>query len=55
MSYTYLQEQGEESLAESFADIPASVLSRLNLTAERSCCNGNETDSCRASRSVAPC
>jgi len=45
MSYTYLAEQGEESLAASFSDIPAYVLSRLSLTAEKSCCNGNETES----------
>lgn len=50
MSYTYLQEQGEEFLAESFADIPASALSRLNLTAERSCCNGSATAYCQSSR-----
>ena len=55
MSYTYLQEQGAESLAESFADIPVSVLSRLNLTAARSCCNGNETESFRPSRSGMTC
>lgn len=50
MSYTYLQEQGEESSAASFSDIPAFVLSRLNLTAEKSCSNGNETASCPSSR-----
>ena len=44
MSYTFLQEQGEESSAECFSDIPASVLSRLSLTAEKSCSNDNETD-----------
>ena len=33
MSYTFLLEQGEESSAESFSAIPASVLSRLNLSA----------------------
>jgi hypothetical protein len=51
MSYTYLQEQGEESSAESFADIPASVLSRLNLTAERSYSKDNATESCQSSQS----
>jgi hypothetical protein len=51
MSYTYLQEQGEESSAESFADIPLYVLSRLNLTAEKSCCNASETVSCHNSQS----
>jgi hypothetical protein len=51
MSYTYLQEQGEESSAECFSDIPQYVLSRLNLTAEKSCSNGNETESCQSSQS----
>ena len=49
MSYTYLQEQGEESSAESFADIPASALSKLNLTHEKYCCNGSATESCHVS------
>jgi hypothetical protein len=51
MSYTFLQEQGAESSVESFSDIPAYVLSRLNLTAGKSCYNGNGTESCRSSRS----
>ncbi len=51
MSYTYLQEQGEESSAECFLDIPQYVLSRLSLTAEKSCSNGNETESCQSSQS----
>lgn len=51
MSYTYLQEQGEESSAECFSDIPQYVLSRLNLTAERSCSNDNGTGSCPSSQS----
>ena len=51
MSYTYLQEQGEESLAASFSDIPASVLSRLNLIAARSCSKDNVTESCQSSKS----
>jgi len=46
MSYTYLRDAGEESLAASFADIPASVLSRLNVTPERFSSNGNATESC---------
>lgn len=50
MSYTYLLEQGEESLAECFSDIPACVLSRLSLTAAKSCCNGSETESFQSSR-----
>jgi hypothetical protein len=44
MSYTYLQEQGEESSAVTFSDIPPSVLSRLNLTAERFSSSVNETE-----------
>ena len=48
MSYTFLQEQGEESSAESFSDIPASVLSRLNLTAAASCSNASGTESCQS-------
>lgn len=45
MSYTYLQEQGEESSAGSFSDIPQSVLSRLSLTAGKSCfSNDSEMD-----------
>ena len=51
MSYTYLQEQGEESSAASFADIPAYVLLRLNLTHERSYCNASATESCRTFQS----
>ena len=50
MSYTFLAEQGAESSAERFSDIPAYVLSSLNLTAEKSCCNDNETESCHASQ-----
>lgn len=45
VSYTYLQGQGEEYTAECFSDIPASVLSKLNPTGEKSCCNDNETES----------
>jgi len=51
MSYTFLLEQGEVSSAESFSDIPQSVLSRLNLTAEKSCCNGSGTESSPSSQS----
>ncbi len=51
MSYTYLQEAGEESLAECFSDIPAYVLSRLNLTRAKSSCSGSETESCHDSQS----
>ena len=41
---------GQEAVcsAESFSDIPKYVLSRLNLIAEKSCCNANETESCQS-------
>ncbi len=55
MSFIYLQAQGEESSAECFSDIPAFVLSRLNLTREKSCCNGSETESCHAFLSGMTC
>ncbi len=51
MSYTYLQEQGEESSAASFSDIPAFVLSRLSLTAVKSCSSDSGTESCPSSPS----
>jgi len=51
MSYTYLLEQGEESSAECFSDIPQSVLLNLNLTAEKSCSKDNETESYPSSQS----
>jgi hypothetical protein len=41
MSYTYLLDAGEESSAESFADIDPSALSNLNHTPAASCCNGS--------------
>jgi len=47
MSYTYLLEQEEESSAECFSDIPVSVLLKLNLTLEKSCCSDNEMGSCQ--------
>lgn len=55
MSYIYLQEQGGESSAECFSDIPASVLLRLNLTAEKSCYKGSETESCPSFQSGTMC
>jgi hypothetical protein len=55
MSYIYLQEQGEVSSAECFSDIPAFVLSRLNLTAEKSCSNASETESSPSSQSGTMC
>ena len=44
-------EQGEEYSAASFSDIPPSVLSKLNLTAEKSYSKDNETESCQDSQS----
>ena len=52
---TCSQEQGEESSAACFADIPACVLLRSIHTAEKSCCNGNETASCQGSPSGTTC
>jgi len=51
MSYTYLLEQEEEFSAECFSDIPVSVLLKLNLTLEKSCCSVKETGSCQSSQS----
>ena len=51
MSYIYLQGQGAESSAGRFSDIPAYVLSRLNLTASKSCFKGRETESFRSFQS----
>ena len=50
MSYTFLQEQGEESSVECFSDIEQFVRLKLNLTAEKCSCNDNETESCLGSR-----
>jgi hypothetical protein len=55
MSYTYLQEQGEESSAANFSAMPASVLSRLNLTAAACCCNASGTDACQSFQSGTTC
>ena len=55
MSYIYLQEQGGESSAECFLDIPAYVLSRLNLIAEKSFYKDKETESCQSSQSGTMC
>ena len=55
MSYIYLQEQGEESSAECFSDIPACVLLRLNLTAEKSCSKGSAMESCPSFQSGTTC
>lgn len=50
MSYIYLQEQAEESSAESYSDIPAFVLSKSSRSAEKSSCNASATESCPAFR-----
>jgi len=50
VSYTFLQEQGEESSVECFSDIPQSVLSRLNLIADESCYRDNEMESYQSSQ-----
>lgn len=55
MSYTYLRESGEEYSAECFSDIPAFVLSRLSLSAEKSYSNGSATESYPASQSGTTC
>jgi len=55
MSYTFLLERGAESSAECFSDIEPFVRSRLNHTAEKSCCNANRTGSCPGSRSGMTC
>ena len=51
MSYTYLLDAGEESSAESFSDIPASVLLKLSLIVEKSCSKDSGTASCQDSQS----
>ena len=51
MSYTYLQEQGEESLAECFSDIPLSALSKSKSILGGCYSNGSETGSSHASQS----
>lgn len=55
MSYTFLLEQGEESSAASFSDIPACVQSRLNLTVARCSSSGNGTESFQSFRSGMTC
>lgn len=55
MSYIYLQEQEGESSAECFSDIPAYVLSRLNLIAEKSFYKDKETEFFRNSQSGTMC
>lgn len=45
MSYTFLQEQGVVSSVESYSGIPPYVLSRLNLSAGKFCCNDSGMES----------
>jgi hypothetical protein len=45
VSFIYLAESGEVSSAESYSDIPASVLSRLRNFPDKSCCKDNRTES----------
>ncbi len=55
MSYIYLAESGAESSAECFSGIPASVLSKSNPTADKSCCKDNATEFCQSSQSGTTC
>jgi hypothetical protein len=55
MSYTFLAEQGEESSADCFSDIPLSALSKSSHIAERFCSNANETESCLGFQSGTTC
>lgn len=55
MSYTYLQDAGEESSADSFADIRQSALWKSNHTPEKSYSSGSATESFRASQSGTMC
>lgn len=50
MSYTYLLESGEVSSAECYLDIPVFVPSKSSLSAEKSSCKDNATESCPASQ-----
>jgi hypothetical protein len=52
---TSLLEREGAYWAECFSDIPACVLSRLNLTAVKSSCNGSATESFRSSQSGTTC
>lgn len=55
MSYTFLLGRGEASSAECYSDIPAFVLSKLNLSAEKSFYKDNETECCQSSQSGTMC
>jgi len=49
MNYIFLAEQGEESSAASFSDIPPYALSNSTPTAGKSCCNDSGMESCPGS------
>lgn len=51
MSYTYLQDQGAESSADTFWDIPQYALSRLSLIAEKPYCSASATERSQDSQS----
>jgi len=55
MSYIFLLEQGEESSAECFSDIPACALSNGTSTPAKSCLQDSGTDACHASQSGTTC
>ena len=55
MSYTYLLEREGESWEECSSDTPQFALWKLNLTAEKSCSNASETESCQSSPSGMMC
>lgn len=55
MSYTYLLESGEVSSAECYSDIPVFVLSKSSLSAEKSSCKDNATESSQNSQSGTTC
>jgi hypothetical protein len=55
MSYIYLLESGEESLAECYSDIPVFVLSRLNLTVEKFYSKDSATESSHSSQYGTTC
>jgi hypothetical protein len=49
MSYTYLQDAGAESSAESFSDITQFAPLKSSLTAAACSCNGSGTECCHDS------
>ena len=55
MSYIYLQEREAGFLEECCSDIPQFALWKLNPIAEKSCCNGSETESCHDSQFGTTC